>query len=65
MINMDGDETVKAKQVFDRIAASHNVKVKHYHCDNSLFDTTVFKKKIARSSKTVSFLRCKCTPSKW
>ena len=55
MINMDGDETVKANKVFDRIAAFHNVKVKHYHCDNSLFDTTVFKKEIARSSKTISF----------
>ena len=51
-INMDGDEMVQAKQAFDRIATFHNVLIKHHHCDNSLFDSTIFKKDIACSSST-------------
>ena len=31
---MDGPATVKAKETFERIAASHGVNIKHYHCDN-------------------------------
>ena len=50
---MDCDKTIQTRQAFDRIAASHNVSVRYYHCDTGLFDTNIFKKKIARSNQTV------------
>ena len=29
-----GEETLKAKQAFERYASQHGVAIKHYHCDN-------------------------------
>ena len=55
MIDMNDEETLQAKQAFERVAASHNVTVKHYHCDNGLFDSSIFNKNIARSNQTISF----------
>ena len=36
MIDMDGKESLKAKQNIECVAASHNVTIKHYHGDNGL-----------------------------
>ena len=55
MIDMNGEETLQAKQAFERVAASHNVAVKHYHCDNSLFDPAIFVKHIAVPIKPFPF----------
>jgi hypothetical protein len=33
------EETVEAKHAFERLAASHGVKVEHYHADNGIFDS--------------------------
>ena len=35
---MNGEETLKAKQAFERVATSHNVTINHYYCDNGMFD---------------------------
>ena len=55
MIDMNGEETLQTKQAFERVAASHNVTVKHYHCDNGLFDSAIFNNNIVRSNQTISF----------
>ena len=52
---MDGQSTVEAKQAFEQIAHSYNVVVKHYHCDNGLFDTKVFKASIQQAHQSITF----------
>src|SRR5210317_575444 len=55
MTTLDAEHTVEAKRAFERIAASHGVVVKHYHSDNGLFDTKLFKESIQNSHQTLSF----------
>ena len=55
MTEMNGATTVEAKQAFERLAHSHNVAIKHYHCDNGLFDTRIFKQSIEKANQTISF----------
>ena len=55
MIKMDAEATVEAKMAFERVAASHGVTIHHYHADNGLFDSKIFKESIRRSNQTLSF----------
>lgn len=55
MTQMDGASTVEAKHAFERLAQAHGVKVQHYHSDNGLFDTKVFKDSVQASNQTISF----------
>jgi hypothetical protein len=55
MTKMDGDATVAAKLEFERVLNSYGVRVKHYHADNGLFDTKVFKASISKAGQTLSF----------
>lgn len=55
MTKMDGDATVEAKLAFERVLNSHGVRVQHYHADNGLFDTKVFKGAVTKASQTLSF----------
>ena len=55
MTKMDGDATVEAKLAFERVAMAHGVNIRHYHADNGLFDTKVFKSAIATAKQTLSF----------
>ena len=55
MTEMDGNTTVEAKQAFERLAHSHKVPIKHYHCDNGLFGTNIFKQSIEKANQTISF----------
>ena len=55
MTTVDAASTVEAKLAFERMAQSHSVKIKHYHCDNGLFDTKDFKASIIKASQTISF----------
>ena len=43
MTELNAESTVEAKQAFERLSRSYNVKIKHYHADNGLFDTKAFK----------------------
>ena len=43
MTEMNAEYTVKAKEAFEHISHSYNITVKHYHCDNDLFDTKKFR----------------------
>ena len=55
MTEMNAEATVKAKQAFERLSAAHNVKIRHYHADNGLFDTHTFKLSIQKSGQSLSF----------
>ena len=55
MTTMNATATVEAKLAFERFAASHGVIIKHYHCDNGLYDTKKFKASVNMASQTISF----------
>jgi len=49
MTEIHGKTTVAFKKAFERIAANHNVKISHYHSDNGIFYTKLFKDSIHKS----------------
>ena len=53
--NMSADTAVDAKLAFERVCQSHGVQVLHYHADNGLFDTQVFKGSVEKANQTLSF----------
>ena len=59
VVLMIGDPTAKttvdAKLEFERVMAQHGVKVRHYHCDNGLFDTKDFKAAVSGAGQSISF----------
>jgi hypothetical protein len=55
MTTLDSASTVEAKLAFERIASSNSVTIKHYHADNGLFDTKIFKKLVSEAGQTLSF----------
>ena len=55
MKELNAETTVEAKLAFERFANSHKVKIQHYHADNGLFDTKVFKGTINKAHQTLSF----------
>ena len=55
MTEMNAASTVEEKEAFERLSHSYNVPVKHYHCDNGLFDTKLFKLSIQKSGQTITF----------
>ena len=55
MTEMNAKSTVAAKEAFERISESHGVKVRHYHCDNGLFDTIKFKASLQKAHQSITF----------
>ena len=55
LTEMNAQTTVESKQAFERVAESHGVSIRHYHCDNGLFDTKLFKESIAKANQGISF----------
>lgn len=55
MGQMDAESTVEAKLAFERVCHAYGVQVKHYHADNGLFDTKLFKSSIVKAQQTLSF----------
>ena len=49
------EETVEAKEAFERFAAAHNVIVKHYHADNGRFADTLFKEHVVEKGQTITY----------
>ena len=39
----NAEETVEGKEAFERKAAEHGIKVKHYHADNGVFATKLWR----------------------
>ena len=55
MSEMNGEETVLAKLAFERECATHGVSVRHYHADNGLFDTKVFRNSVEKAGQGLTF----------
>jgi hypothetical protein len=55
MTALDAPATVEAKLAFERVLDSHGAVARHYHADNGLFDTAVFKASINKAGQTLSF----------
>jgi len=49
------DETIEAKQAFERFASEHGVKIEHYHCDNGIFASRAFREAVKNSGQSISF----------
>ena len=49
MTEMIVQSTIDAKAGFECVLQSHNITVQHYHTDNSLFDTVLFKGSITKA----------------
>ena len=55
MTHLDAESTVQAKQAFERESAQYGVRVEHYHADNGLFDSKLFKEAVENASQRLSF----------
>ena len=55
MDTLDAETTVESKNAFERISAAYNVKIRHYHADNGLFDTKAFRNSVEKAGQTISF----------
>jgi hypothetical protein len=49
------EETMQAKEAFERYAKSHQVAIKHYHADNGIFAEAEFIQSVEKSNQTISF----------
>jgi len=52
---LTGDETVLAKEAFERYARSHGVQVTHYHADNGRFADNKWRKACADNGQRLTF----------
>lgn len=50
-----GDETIEAKQAFERYAHRYGVHIAHYHADNGRFAERKFLDHVASAGQTISF----------
>lgn len=55
MTVMNAESTVETKLAFERLLATHTVRASHYHCDNSLFDTKLFRDNVSIANQNMSF----------
>jgi hypothetical protein len=51
----DGEETLAAKQAFERYAKDHEVNVRHYRADNGRFAEQLFRDEIANCGQKITF----------
>ena len=49
------EETVQAKEAFERYAKTHGVTVRHYHADNGIFAEAGFVRAVEKNGQTISF----------
>jgi hypothetical protein len=52
---LSANDTIEAKEAFERFCNSHGVKIKHYHADNGRFAETAFMAHVAAKGQTISF----------
>jgi transposase InsO family protein len=55
-MSLSYEETVKAKQSFEKFARTHGVSIKHYHADNGRFKDKAFMKEIEDQRQSISFI---------
>jgi hypothetical protein len=49
------EDTIKAKEAFERHAAENHVTVKHYHADNGRFADAAFREAVFASKQSISY----------
>jgi hypothetical protein len=51
----NADETIDAKESFERFARAHDVTVQHYHADNGRFADNKFREAVRQKGQTLTF----------
>ena len=54
-VSTSAEETVLAKEAFERFASGHGVQIRHYHADNGRFAENLFREAVRIKSQTLSF----------
>jgi hypothetical protein len=49
------EETILAKQAFERFSRERGVSIRHYHCDNGVFASRAFRAEIERCGQSITF----------
>jgi len=49
------EETIQAKEAFERKAATYGVLIQHYHADNGIFNSTAWRQHCAKSRQGLTF----------
>jgi transposase InsO family protein len=52
---LTSEETVQAKHAFENYAATHNIKIIHYHADNGRFADKAFHQDLKNNNQTITF----------
>ena len=55
MNRMTSEETIQAKEAFERFANDYGVKIQHYHADNGRFADNAFKQHCEANKQTLTF----------
>jgi hypothetical protein len=51
----NADETIDAKESFERFARAHDIMVQHYHADNGRFADNKFREAVRQKGQTLTF----------
>ena len=51
----DAESILAGKVAFERYAHSHNVRIRHYHCDNGIFADKTFKQACRAANQRITF----------
>ena len=51
----DAASVIEGKLAFKRFAATYDIQIKHYHCDNGIFADTDFKAACQASNQTITY----------
>ena len=54
-VTFSAEETVQAKQAYEHELEQHDRKVKHYHADNSVFDSMEFRESVDILNQKITF----------
>ena len=54
-VSLDAEETLLAKNVFEREALTHGVVIQNYRLDNSIFSKAEFMKEILAKEQNITF----------
>ena len=55
MESLTSEETIRAKEAFERFARDHGVAIRHYHADNGRFKDNAFVQHCDKSGQSLSF----------
>jgi hypothetical protein len=55
MSSLTSQETIEAKQAFERFASDHGVRIKQYHADNGRFTDNAFKQHCSQQRQAITY----------